>query len=339
MNTNLNIIYCRVSSNNQNLDGQEYACKEYCRKNKMDVNAVVREIGSARYGINNLPNLQDTIFNMGMPFNLIVWSVDRLTRNSTEDLYSLFMEKNINIITVNRPNIYSNNFGKILWNNLVIQAENESNLISERVKRSLDYRRSIGDHIGSAKYGYKIVYVPLEKNNIYNNVTNNYINNNNDISGRLIANEIDNNRATTYKPTINEETYYNRRVLMYDIHEICVVDFIKNTLEKTITCKQFMNLAKNITNTLNLDWRPIKFYKEFDDMDDGEYSPINEIKTYYFCYISSTEWFNLPKKSFIANSKRIKIQDYHITSFLNDYNIKKRGDYWTKDMVKYIAKQ
>lgn len=334
----LNIIYCRVSSGTQNLDEQEYACRQYCRTNNMSVNAIIREVGSARYGINNLPNLQDTIFNMGMPFNLIVWSVDRLTRTSSEDLYGLLMEKQINVITVNRSYDFNGRIGRLFWDELVLQAERESNLISERVIRSVEYRRSIGDHIGNAGYGYKIVYVPVEKNTRFNTLTDSYINgNNHDESGQLISNVIDNNIVHTVRPVINDETHYNRRVLMYNIHEMCVVDFIKNTFEKNISCLQFMNFAKFMIDTLNLDWTPIKFYKEFDDTDEGEYTPRNEVKTYFFSYIDSTEFFNLPKNLCIANSKRIKIEDYHIRSLLNDYHITKRGEYWTRDMVKYIA--
>lgn len=343
---NLTIIYCRISSDTQNFEAQEFACKEYCNRNGLFVNAIVREIGSARYGINNLPKLQELIFETGMPFNLVVWSVDRITRNINDRmvLYNLFIQNNINIITVNEFTFeIGTTQGRLTWNTRVEEAEHESNLISERVKRSVMYRRSIGDHIGNAGYGYKIVYVPITRHDNFNNLTETYHQGCSDHSGRLIAEQINLNRNSsnvinrTFRPKINEETQYNRRVLMYDIKEMDVIDFIKCTFEKRMSTLEFMNYAKTLIDYLDLDWTPIKFYKEFDDTDEGEYSPRNEFKTYYFCYIGSTEFYDLPKKSFIAYSKVIQIQDYHITGFLNDYHITKRGEIWTREMVKYIA--
>lgn len=328
---NLNIIYCRISSATQTLDGQEYACKEYCRQNGLNVNSIVREIGSARYGINNLPKLQDTIFNMGMPFNLIVWSFDRLTRSTSEDLYQIFIDKNINLITVNDPTPLT----FIYWNQCVQQAVTESNLISERVTRSVNYRRAIGDHIGNAGYGYQIEYVPVQKNSKFNRLTQSYDNGNNNVSGQLISHQINNNQRNAYdKPEINEETHYNRRVLMYNNTEMNVVDFIKNTYQKRLNCREFMNFARHVTETYHLNWTPIKFYKEFQDLDDDNYNP-QENKTYFFCY--ADDLLDIPRKSYVPDYKKIVIQDYHIAAFLNDYHITKRGEYWTNNMVKYIA--
>lgn len=334
---NMNIIYCRISSATQNLDEQEYACKEYCRQNGLNVNAIVREIGSARYGINNLPKLQDTIFNMGMPFNLIVWSFDRLTRSTSEDLYGIFIDKNINLVTVNDPTPLT----FIYWNQCLQQAVTESNLISERVTRSVRYRRAIGDHIGNAGYGYQIQYVPVQKNAKFNRLTQNYDNSNvigNAIgSGQLISQQINNNQRNVQdKPEINEETHYNRRVLMYNTSEMNVVDFIKNTYQKRLNCREFMNFAKNLIESIdcNFNWTPIKFYKEFQDLDDDNYNP-QETKTYFFCY--ADDLLDIPRKSYLPDYKKIVIQDYHIAAFLNDYHITKRGEYWTNNMVKYIA--
>lgn len=330
-NNAINIIYCRVSSATQNLDEQEYACKEYCQQNGINVNAIIRETGSARYGINNLPKLQDTIFNMGMPFNLIVWSFDRLTRSTSEDLYQIFQNKNINLITVN------DNTPLILqhWNTRLQQAVTESNLISERVTRSVRYRRAIGDHIGNAGYGYQIKYVPVEKNTKFNRLTQTYDNSNNNASGQLISRQINDNVPLKRKPEINEETHHNRRVLMYDNYEMNVVDFIQNTYQKRLNCKEFMNFARDLTESYNLNWTPIKFYKEFEDLDDDNYNPENQDRTYFFCY--TDDLVDLPRKSYIADYKKIQIQDYHIAAFLNDYHITKRGEYWTNNMVKYIA--
>lgn len=344
-NTNA-IIYCRVSTETQNFESQQYSCEQFCLENNLNIIDIYHETGSAR-SIMNLDLLQE-IINDNVDVNLVVYSVDRLTRNiqDAELIYNAFKDRNINVCSVTEPGIFNY---KHIWDNRVQEAARESELISQRVKRNIDYRRFRGDHIGPAGYGYKIVYIKTQKDSdimdyeeVYEQENFNEYSN----AGQIISNFISernesNNENTVFKPKINPETHYNRRVLMHDINEMKIVNFIKDTFGKRLSCLQFSRQGKYLVDNLNLNWMPIRFYKEFDDSDDADYSPENEEKTYWFCSAigegTTDSYYNKIKKSFIPISKKILINDDLIAAFLRCYNIKKRGLEWNGEMVKYIA--
>ena len=337
MNANT-IIYCRVSTDTQNFESQQYSCEKFCKQNNLNANKVYHETGSAR-SIMNLNLLQD-IINNNVDINLIVYSIDRLTRNvdDGELIYNALKDRNIIVFSVTEPSIFS---FKHLYDNRVKEAARESQLISERVKRSIDFRKFKGDHIGNAGYGFKIVYIKTIKDSdimdyedVYNQENYNEYSN----AGEIISNFIvDSNVNTIFKPLINSETHYNRRVLMHDIKEMRIVNFIKNTCGKRLSCKEFSNEANNLVDNFNLNWEPIVFYKEFDDSDDSEYSPENMQQSYWFCSVKPNDsYYNRIKKSFISNNKKILINSDHISEFLGCYSIKKRGLIWNSGMVDYI---
>jgi len=335
------IIYCRVSTETQNFESQQYSCEQYCNENNFNINKIYHETGSAR-SIMNL-NLLQEIINDNVDVNLVVYSVDRLTRNvqDAELIYNAFKDRNINVCSVMEQGIFNL---KHIWDNRVQEAARESELISVRVKRSIALRRFKGDHIGNAGYGYKIVYIKTQKDSdimdyedIYNQENYNNYSNAGEIISNFIAEKGNNN--SVFKPLINLKTHYNRRVLMHDINEMKIVNFIKSSCDKRLSCKEFSNHAEYLVDNFNLNWVPIRFYKEFDDSDDGDYSPDNEEKTYWFTSAKSNEsnYYSRIKKSFISNSKKILINHELIAAFLRCYDIKKRGEEWNAGMVKGIA--
>lgn len=340
MNNQINLIYSRVSSNQQTFDAQEFACKEFCQKNNMVVNSMVREIGSARYGFNDLPKLQNVIFNMGVPFNLVVWSIDRLTRNydDCETLYNIFVRNKISVFSVS-DNIQLESYD--FWKSRVKQAHYESDEISERVIRSVKYRRFIGDHIGNPAYGYKIVYVPTKKDSDYFQYKQVHDQENSTFfyeAGKTISNIINSTpQKPNVLPVINDKTHYNKRVLMLDIKEQMVIEFIKSTYEKKLNETEFNMKIQKLLEYNELEWFPIVFYKEFEDNDPSYTERGYADKSYSFVYVLSNDWQYINKKLLIKKSQKIVIQDYHIAAVLNDYQFTKRGQQWTSNLVRSIA--
>lgn len=158
------IIYIRASTKEQCTDAQKFACDVYCNDNKLHVTKYYIEKCSA-YKKNSQLFLNKLI-SENENTNLIIFSVDRFSRNvkKSDELIAKLESKKIVLISV-KENINLNTaFGKHSFRNYVNTAQYESELISERVKNSIKYRKANNIHIGKAPYGYKIENRKLVKN-------------------------------------------------------------------------------------------------------------------------------------------------------------------------------
>ncbi|HEY9703572.1 MAG TPA: recombinase family protein [Allocoleopsis sp.] len=151
------IIYCRISSKQQSLISQEKECVDYCIHNNFNILEIVNEIASAR-DIANLKNLLK-IIHENSDITIVVYSVDRFCRNTSDSLILLNVlhEKNINLVAVADSIDLSTASGKHQFRTRVSVAELESDLIKERVKRTVSYKRQNGEYLGSIPpYGFRI---------------------------------------------------------------------------------------------------------------------------------------------------------------------------------------
>jgi DNA invertase Pin-like site-specific DNA recombinase len=160
------IIYIRVSTMNQSVGAQQYACVEFCNKYFLNIKEIAIEKVSAYTG--KKQNALNYLINKYENINLIVFSVDRFSRkneNATEFI-DVMDYKKINLIAV-KDNINLNTaFGKFEFRRLLNMAQYESELISERVKHSVKYRKENGIHIGRIPYGYNKINKKLVKNSL-----------------------------------------------------------------------------------------------------------------------------------------------------------------------------
>lgn len=137
-------IYARVSTEEQHAEKQEFICKEYCKRNNLEVYKVYKDIisgtSTSRKAFNEL--LEDM---RGMKFKgIIVTKLDRIGR-SLQHLLSLFDEfsrKKVEFIAVTQNIDTSTSTGKLQLQIMGAFAEYERNIISERTKEGL--RRAIG---------------------------------------------------------------------------------------------------------------------------------------------------------------------------------------------------
>lgn len=137
-------IYCRVSTEEQDADKQEYAIKDFCKARNWEVYEVYKDVisgtKSSRPAFNKL--LEDMRINK---FNCIaVTKLDRLGR-SLQHLLSLLEEFNgrsINFVATTQNIDSTTATGKLQLQILGAFAEFERNLISERTKEGL--RRATG---------------------------------------------------------------------------------------------------------------------------------------------------------------------------------------------------
>ena len=145
------IIYCRVSTPNQSLEAQEFACKEYCNNNNYNIINITHEVGSAYKNI-KLYKLEKLIkYNTNKI--LLIYSIDRFSRNLTKcnELLELINQNNLILKSVKEEIDLTTPLGRHTFRNYVSQAQFESEIISERVKNTINYKKMI-----TPKYGYLI---------------------------------------------------------------------------------------------------------------------------------------------------------------------------------------
>jgi len=168
------IIYTRSSTQNQNLNNaasletQNHSCNKYCIDNHLEINQTISEICSARKSIKQI-QLNNLIEN-NKNIILIIFDITRFSRNIIDGCIMLHkcVDNNIELHFV-RENVIIKiqlDLNKIMP--FLLQSQYESDTISYRSKQSIEYRRSIGSHIGKAKYGFDII----KENNIRKLVVN-----------------------------------------------------------------------------------------------------------------------------------------------------------------------
>lgn len=150
------IIYCRVSTPEQDMKAQEYACAQYCMQNDYIIKDAITETGSA-YKPGQTPKL-DKLIKTKSNFILLVNRIDRFSRNLVICDVNLKIMKDNNIIlkSVNDYIDLSSPIGRHTFRNNISQCQLESETIGERIRSSIQYRIENGLFIGVPKFGYKL---------------------------------------------------------------------------------------------------------------------------------------------------------------------------------------
>ena len=139
-------IYCRVSTDQQNVDLQETMCKGYCERNNFQVVGVYKDIisgtTSSRPQFNKLlEDMRNDKFDC-----IMVTKLDRLGR-SLQHLLSLFDEfsnRKVAFIASTQSIDTTTATGKLQMQIMGAFAEFERNLISERTKDGLKVATGVG---------------------------------------------------------------------------------------------------------------------------------------------------------------------------------------------------
>lgn len=162
------VIYIRASTKEQGVDAQKYICEEFCFNNRLYIDNIIIEKCSAYK--NNKQVLLDNFIknNSNTNINIVVASADRFSRNikKADELVKIMNEKNINLISVKENITLSTAFGKHEFRKLINASQYESELIAERVKNSVRYRKANNIHMGKAPYGYATFNGKLVKSDV-----------------------------------------------------------------------------------------------------------------------------------------------------------------------------
>jgi DNA invertase Pin-like site-specific DNA recombinase len=212
------IIYCRISTKGQtfgfSLEQQNYTCLIYCNNNNYNIINTIYEIGRAT-NLNNLKKLVNILENNNN-INIIISDATRLCRNINDFNYIVNICKKNNIIIHDiHNNIITTNTNNIIYfMNKIKQGETESLILSKRIKKSIEYRKSINKFIPSiARFGLKFTFI--------NNKKMIAINNKEQIIIKLFSHLY---HKKKFRHLIKK--YHNKKIINTNIKPKCISDIV-----------------------------------------------------------------------------------------------------------------
>jgi DNA invertase Pin-like site-specific DNA recombinase len=156
-------IYCRVSSNNQNiynkstsLQAQEQICLKFAHENKICVKSIFKEVYSA---FTKTSKILTDLIEQNNNTQIIFSSVDRYSRNLNVGLAlaNIAIKNNNKLIFIQEKLICEDKSGLLKLKQYLANSESESNSISCRIKRTRTFLINNGMYTGGPiPYGYSI---------------------------------------------------------------------------------------------------------------------------------------------------------------------------------------
>lgn len=137
------IGYCRVSTEDQNLDMQERAIEKYAEEKGLRLVMYVEKVSSRKSERVELLNAMKASTQGDL---FVVYKLDRLAR-STKELYELteqLKEKQVDFVSISDAFDTSTPTGKAMFGMLAVFAEFERDIIQQRTKAGLSAARKRG---------------------------------------------------------------------------------------------------------------------------------------------------------------------------------------------------
>lgn len=137
------IGYCRVSTEEQNLDMQEQAIEKYAKEKGLELILYVEKISSRKEERKELEHAMKAATTGDV---IVVYKLDRLARN-TKELYTLtdhLKEKGVEFVSINDSFDTTTPTGKAMFGMLAVFAEFERDIIQQRTKAGLESAKKRG---------------------------------------------------------------------------------------------------------------------------------------------------------------------------------------------------
>ncbi|MGE8000265.1 recombinase family protein [Lysinibacillus sp. NPDC093190] len=137
------IGYCRVSTEDQNIDMQEQAIEKYAKEKGLELIMYVEKISSRKEMRVELEYAMKAATNGDL---FVVFKLDRLAR-STKELFTLtgeLNEKGVEFVSINDAFDTTTPTGKAMFGMLAVFAEFERDIIQQRTKAGLESARKRG---------------------------------------------------------------------------------------------------------------------------------------------------------------------------------------------------
>lgn len=137
------IGYCRVSTEDQNLDMQEQAIKKYAEEKGLELVLYVEKISSRKVERKELEYAMKASTSGDV---FVVYKLDRLAR-STKELFKLtedLNKKEVEFVSIHDAFDTTTPTGKAMFGMLAVFAEFERDIIQQRTKAGLESARRRG---------------------------------------------------------------------------------------------------------------------------------------------------------------------------------------------------
>lgn len=137
------IGYCRVSTEDQNLDMQEQAIKRYAKEKGLELILYVEKISSRKEKRIELEHAMKAATSGDL---FVVYKLDRLAR-STKELFKLtgdLNDKGVEFVSINDVFDTTTPTGKAMFGMLAVFAEFERDIIQQRTKAGLEAAKKRG---------------------------------------------------------------------------------------------------------------------------------------------------------------------------------------------------
>jgi len=163
------VLYCRVSTEHQaaegvSLDAQKARAQAWCEASGYAVVGVFVDAGLSGKRADNRPELQEALSAVcDAGGALVVYSLSRLAR-SVKDTISITERLagcGADLVSLTENIDTTSAAGKMVYRMLAVLAEFERDLVSERTKAALGFKRANGEKTGGdVPYGYQAVEAP-----------------------------------------------------------------------------------------------------------------------------------------------------------------------------------
>ena len=166
--------YIRVSTDEQvregvSLENQRKRIDAFCVAKDWELAGVYDDAGKSGKDLNR-DGIRELIRDCGKDIFevVIVYKVDRITRRQ-RDLWHLiddvFEQNGIGFVSVNEPFDTTSAVGKACLGMIGVFAQLERDLVSERTKDALAYKKEQGQFLGSVPLGFEVENGKLKENN------------------------------------------------------------------------------------------------------------------------------------------------------------------------------
>lgn len=155
--------YVRVSTEEQSregvsMDNQEEKIKHYAEIEGFELVKVIREEGKSGKDLNR-EGIQEVIETCKAQDidHIVVYKLDRITRRTIDLLYlmeSVFAKNNVEFHSITEKIDTTTAQGKFFLTLMGAMAQMERDLVSERTKDALRYKKERGENVGSPALGF-----------------------------------------------------------------------------------------------------------------------------------------------------------------------------------------
>lgn len=170
-------IYIRTSRRNNYVDeislaDQEQQCIDFSAANEFTIVGIYRDNGVSAKNMEKLFGLNQILEKIGKNECILVYDVTRFSRNmgqAIDILEHLRNNKHAVVHSVHDNVTWNNNAtNRHIFRQLLSTSQLLSDTVSEKVKSSIKFKRTRGDHVGYTPYGYKISIVDGRKKLVKN---------------------------------------------------------------------------------------------------------------------------------------------------------------------------